>query len=259
MSRYEVFAVRYATMADRVRAQNLMNCAGADAARAMPMDYFLWVIRDGRESIIVDTGACPAVLRRRGRTPLGDIAHSLGDLGVDARRVRDVILTHAHYDHAGGTALFPNARFHLHSAEWRFIRGPAMRHQLMAQAYEAADLAALDRLRRNGRLALLASDITVRPGIETSLVGGHTGGTQVVRVHTRSGWLVLASDALHFRANVTAGAPFPIVADVVANLDSHGLCRALADADELVIAGHDPEVAALFPAIAANAKVFQLA
>ena len=39
-------------------------------------------------------------------------------------------------------------------------------------------------------------------------------GLQIVRVKTRRGWVVLASDASHFYENMEAAAPFPIVFNV---------------------------------------------
>lgn len=255
----EVFAVKYATMPDRIRAQNLMICDIATAGTAMPMDYYLWFIRTGDETILVDTGAQENVLTRRGRTALADIAGTLTNVGVDPEHIRDVILTHAHYDHAGGTDLFPRAQFHLQRSEWDFVHGPAMTHHLISEPYERADITRLAELREQGRLTLHHGDIDFRPHIELVHLGGHTAGLQIVQVLTARGAMVIASDALHFRENSTAGNPFPIVADVVANLHSHRCCHALASADDLVIPGHDPDIANTYPAHPNSTHVFQLA
>ena len=68
-----------------------------------------------------------------------------------------------------------------------------------------------------------------------------------MRVWTERGWLVLASDAAHFYANMIEGNPFPIVYDVGAMIEGYvKLCR-LADAEELIIPGHDPLVIERFP------------
>lgn len=259
IDRYEVFAVRYATMSDRVRAQNLMNCCAADAGQLMPMDYYLWLLRSEQETIVVDTGAKADTLARRGRTPLIDIAATLTEFGVRNEQVQDVILTHLHYDHAGGTGLFPNARFHLQAREWSFVNSAAMRHSLISGPYETADIETVGLLIDEGRVCSYQGDHELRPGIELKHVGGHTGGTQIVRVRTARGWLVLASDAMHFRANADERSPFPIVADVVANLDSHQLCIELADAPDLVIPGHDPETVRELAPVPAHPQVFRLA
>jgi hypothetical protein len=41
-------------------------------------------------------------------------------------------------------------------------------------------------------------DEEIQPGLSVHLIGGHTMGIQSVRVMTRNGWLVLASDASHY-------------------------------------------------------------
>ena len=85
------------------------------------------------------------------------------------------------------------------------------------------------------------------PGISVHHIGGHTDGHQAVRVWTERGWLVLASDAVHFYANMTEENPFPIVYDVGAMIEGYGTIRGLADAEELIIPGHDPLVVERFP------------
>ena len=74
------------------------------------------------------------------------------------------------------------------------------------------------------------------------LLGGHTDGLQVVRVHTRSGWLVLASDATHYYENMNASRPFPIVFDVDAMVAGYDRLRELAGRDGAIVPGHDPMV-----------------
>jgi hypothetical protein len=63
-----------------------------------------------------------------------------------------------------------------------------------------------------------------------------------VRVATRRGWLVLASDASHFYANMEQARPFPIVWSVADMLDGHERMRALAASPQHIIPGHDPLV-----------------
>src|SRR5947199_56395 len=72
----------------------------------------------------------------------------------------------------------------------------------------------------------------VEPGIALHLVGGHTMGLQVVRVATRRGWLVLASDASHFYANMEQERPFPIVWSVADMMDGYERMGALAASRE---------------------------
>jgi glyoxylase-like metal-dependent hydrolase (beta-lactamase superfamily II) len=73
-------------------------------------------------------------------------------------------------------------------------------------------------------------------------------GMQAVRVKTRRGWLVLASDASHFYANMEQTRPFPIVWSVAQMVDGYARLRSLADSAEHIIPGHDPLVLERYPA-----------
>ena len=90
----------------------------------------------------------------------------------------------------------------------------------------------------------------IAPGLSVHHVGGHTNGLQVVRVRTRRGWLVLASDASHFYANMDQERPFPIVYNLGDMLAGYRTLDALAESHEHVIPGHDPLVLQRYPAAA---------
>jgi len=77
---------------------------------------------------------------------------------------------------------------------------------------------------------------------------GHTLGLQAVRVHTARGPVVLASDAIHFWANLERETPFPVVADVIGYLAALRRLRSLAPTLDHIIPGHDPGVLERFPA-----------
>src|SRR5262245_42764745 len=63
---YEVFALRYARFADPTQGTVLMF--PDDHAAPMPLDFFIWVIRGGGRTIVLDTGFDEASAHRRGRT-----------------------------------------------------------------------------------------------------------------------------------------------------------------------------------------------
>ncbi len=73
-------------------------------------------------------------------------------------------------------------------------------------------------------------------------MGGHTRGLQVVRVHTKRGWIVIASDASHYLENLRNRSPFPIVVDSADMLSAYVLIETLADSPDHIIPGHDPLV-----------------
>ena len=58
------------------------------------------------------------------------------------------------------------------------------------------------------RVKLYNGPAELAPGISLHPVGGHTPGMQFVRVHTKRGWVVLASDVSHYYENMETGRPF---------------------------------------------------
>jgi glyoxylase-like metal-dependent hydrolase (beta-lactamase superfamily II) len=80
-------------------------------------------------------------------------------------------------------------------------------------------------------------------------IGGHTPGLQSVRVHTRRGWVVLASDAAHYYEHMEAGRCFPTIFNLGDVLEGYDTLRRLADSPRHVVPGHDPLVMARYPAV----------
>ncbi len=90
------------------------------------MDYFVWAVVGERETWVVDTGFGTLDATARQRRLLRSAAEALATVGVDAGAITDVVLTHLHYDHAGGLEQFPNARFHVQEREMAFATGRHM-------------------------------------------------------------------------------------------------------------------------------------
>ncbi len=236
---YEVYAIRYATVARRA-AENFIGGDAHEAAATM--DYFVWLVRNRDRTLVVDTGFNAQAAQTRQRTFLRSPIDGLKALGVDAARIEHVVLTHLHYDHAGNFDLFPHATFHVQDRELAYATGRFMAQPFFAHAYAIEDVIGLVRCVYGGRVRFHDGDAEIAPGVSVHRVGGHTMGLQVVRVLTRVGWLVLASDASHYYANMLEGRPFPIVYSVAEMVEGWQRMKTLADAPELIIPGHDPLV-----------------
>jgi glyoxylase-like metal-dependent hydrolase (beta-lactamase superfamily II) len=245
LPRYEIYAVRYATRPGR-RAEHFVGGDPHDAD--MPMDYFIWVIKDGSRAIVVDTGFTEETSARRKRTFLRCPVSSLAALGIDPGEVSDVIITHLHYDHVGNYHRFPNARFHLQERELAFATGRYMRYGFFAHGYEVDDVVALVRLNYVGRVELHDGEVEIAPGITLHPTPGHTAGLQAVRAHTARGWVVLASDATHYYENVTRDRPFSVAFHLGHMVDSFRILERLASTPAHIVPGHDPLVMHLYPA-----------
>jgi len=239
MQPYEVYAIRYATVA-RKSSENFIG--GDPHETGARLDYFVWLVRNAEHTFVVDTGFNEQAARRRKREFLRPPTEGLAMLGVDATRVSEVILTHMHYDHVGNFDQFPNARFHLQDREMSFATGRYMCCGPFSHAYEVDEVVGMVRRVYAGRVVFHDGDAELAPGLTLHHIGGHTLGLQAVRVWTKLGWLVLASDASHYYANMGEARPFPIVVDVAAMVDGWRKLHSLACAPQHVVPGHDPLV-----------------
>jgi len=187
-----------------------------------------FVVRRDDAVVLVDTG-----IGAFGRPPYevdGRVDEELRELGIAPNQVDHVVLTHLHADHSGGTCLpdggprFPNARHHVHPADWSFFgehRGPDdFTGRFEMSAIEAAGLLDLD-----------ASDRTIVPGVEVKHAPGHTPGHRVVRVGSEEEQLLLVGDLLHVPPQVRDPGR-PSNHDEDADLGSRERVRRLAEAGE---------------------------
>ena len=164
--------------------------------------------------------------------------------------VKDVVITHLHYDHVGNFDLFPAATLPPAGPRDELRDRPAHGAAgLQRGAYEVEDVVGMVRRVYAGRVRFHDGDAEIAPGVSLHLIGGHTMGLQVVRVATRRGWVVLASDASHFYANMEQVRPFPIVYQ----RGRHGAratagCARWPTRPQHIIPGHDPLVLERYPA-----------
>ncbi len=185
----------------------------------------------------------------------------LREIGLRPTDVDLVILTHAHWDHAGGAGFFPSASLVMQRremSEWlRLVDGPP-RHRLLREAVDPEDLARLRVAAAAGRLHLVDGAVSdLVPGI--SLIPAHdthTPGSQCVAVTARDGstW-VAAGDCVMSYANIDGsldGAYSPIGAvhgsrERLFDLYDRILC-ATGSADR-VIPVHDADVVTRFGSV----------
>ena len=242
---WEAYALKYAERNNRMRADSFIM--DDDHASPHPLDYFVWLLRNGDETILVDTGFDQTEARNRERPILDSPADMLGGLGVSAEQIDRIILTHLHYDHAGDLTSYPNATLYLQEAEMVFATGPCMCHDHMRMPFTGEHICDAVRCLYDGRLNFVQGTAEIAPGVETHWVGGHSRGLQFVRVRTERGWVVLASDATHYYENYRTGKPFPIIADMEEVQNGYRRLGQLAESDDHIIPGHDPLVRTLYP------------
>lgn len=244
MSDWEIHAVRYADRNARTRKDSFIFDDNHDAPH--DMDYFMWLLRRGDRVILVDTGYDDVEAASRNRPIRLDPRAALAPLGVAPEDITEIIVTHLHYDHAGGLGLFPNAHLHLQAAEMAYATGPCMCHGTLREPFSAGHVCEAVRRLYSGKLTFQDGDAEIADGVTVHCIGGHSRGLQAVRVRTQAGWMVLASDAAHYYENLWLRKPFPIVVDLDDMLKGFSLLESLASRRELIVPGHDPMVRRVF-------------
>jgi glyoxylase-like metal-dependent hydrolase (beta-lactamase superfamily II) len=244
---FELFALRYARHQGRTAADNFI---GGDSHDSSALDYYVWVARRSDRLFVIDTGFGEEAAGRRQRELLIRPASALAVLGIDAAKVEDVVLTHLHFDHAGTIDDFPRARLHLQDSEAAFATGRCMCHEFLRRPFDVEDVVSFVRRLYAGHVCFHDGVSHLADGLSLHRIGGHSTGLQAVRVWTRRGWVVLASDAAHLYANFRERRPFPVVVDAAAMLEGYRILHELASSPDHIIPGHDPLVMALYPAVA---------
>lgn len=253
---WQVRALKYAERNARTRADSFISDDDHDSPHAM--DYFIWVLQSQGRVIVVDTGYEDIEATRRMRPIIRDPAKALEAVGVRAEDVDTVIITHLHYDHAGGLDRFPNAKFHLQKSEMEFATGPCMCDPELQMPFTVEHVCEMVRQVYSGRVIFHEGDGEVDGGVTVHCIGGHSQGLQAVRVKTSAGYLCLASDASHYYENFMLQKPFPIVYDLQLMIAGFETIQNLASDKSLVIPGHDPLVTELFSADGRSGFVWRL-
>ena len=242
---YEIFAIKYATRPAR-RTDHFIGGDPHDAP--MPMDYFVWLVRNANRTFVIDTGFTREMAAQRKRTYLRTPKEGLALLGVAADSVKHVVLTHMHYDHVGTFHDFPNALFYLQDDEMAYATGRHMGHHQFNHSYEAEDIVGVVRLVFKERVHFIRGEQVLAPGISVHHIGGHTMGMQCVRVMTARGWVVLASDCTHYYEHMEQGRCFVTAYNLGDMREGYDTLRRLAESNQHVVPGHDPLVLQRYPA-----------
>ncbi len=253
---WEVFALKYAERNSRTRNDSFL----LDDNHTTPhdMDYYLWLLKSPTRTILVDTGYDTAEGIARDRPVEIEPADLLKRFGVAPDTIDTVIITHLHYDHAGSLPAFTAATFHLQEQEMTFATGPCMCHDTLRQPFTGEHVVEMVRRLFDGRVKFHNGSSTIAPGVEVHLIGGHSRGLQCVRVNTRRGWIVLASDASHYYENFLRQKPFPIVVDLEDMLTGFNRLETLAESKNHIIPGHDPLVRQYYPSEHGDHSVIRL-
>jgi glyoxylase-like metal-dependent hydrolase (beta-lactamase superfamily II) len=224
-----------------------------DSRNRIPMAARALLIRGGGKTILVDTGngtKHSEKLRDIYAIDSGthDLSDSLRALGVTPADVTDVILTHLHFDHAGGAtiradervvAAFPNAVYHVQESHWDAAQNPTERDRasFFPDDYEP--------LKRDGQLRFLAGPEELFPGIQLKIFHGHTTALQAPLISDGKTTVLYCADLIPLTPHVAL--PWIRAYDLrpLVTLEEKRLVlRSAADQGWILFFEHDPQTAA---------------
>ena len=160
---WETYAVHYAHNANARRSGAFIGGDPHDGP--MPLDYFVWAIKGPDRTFVFDTGFDAPMGEKRQRQFVRSPAVGLKAIGVEPGDVRDVILSHMHYDHCGNYDLFPHARYHLQDIEMAYATGRCMCHAGLRAPFEEDDVVAMVRKLFAGRVVFHDGVEELAPGL----------------------------------------------------------------------------------------------
>jgi glyoxylase-like metal-dependent hydrolase (beta-lactamase superfamily II) len=179
------------------------------------------------------------------------LERSLAGLGLGVEDVTDVVLTHLHFDHAGGSTRsaegrlvprLPRARYHVQRRNWENALAPNPRERASYLVENFVPL--MDA----GVLTLWEGPRTPWPGFELFTADGHTRGQQLVRLSGGGGVLYFVADLIPTASHVRI--PYVMGYDVAAietMAEKRALLERASEERAWVCLEHDPETALARP------------
>ncbi|HEY9679331.1 MAG TPA: MBL fold metallo-hydrolase [Drouetiella sp.] len=222
----------------------------ADEMNRVLMMCNLLLIDTGAKKVLVETGMGDRWSdKERERYELKSLvepAEMLKPLGIKNEEIDAVIISHLHFDHAGGATrlengklvpTFPNAKYYVQKGEWEFAHNanPRARASYRADDYEPLNAA--------GKIVFMEGDTEVVPGVWAKLTGGHTSHHQIVYFESQGQKGAFFADLIPTKSHVMP--PWVMGYDHFPLASCDQKTKWLADADKenwLIVFDHEYEV-----------------
>jgi glyoxylase-like metal-dependent hydrolase (beta-lactamase superfamily II) len=174
-----------------------------------------WLVRGNGRTILVDDGngtKWPEKLKDiyKLNNTSADLLTSLRNVGLSTDDITDVILTHLHFDHAGGSTTvkdgrlvptFPKARHYVQKKQWELSQNPTEKDRGSFMRDDFAPL--MD----HGVLELIDGEFEIFPGIELLVCNGHTNAQQLPKISDGRTSLLFCCDLVPTTSHI----PWPYV------------------------------------------------
>lgn len=224
-----------------------------DDRNRIVLDTRCLVIQNRGQVILVDSGYGtkwdPKVTAIYDLDNTDVLLDNLAACDIYPDQVDMVIMTHLHFDHAGGLTrrdkcgqlipTFPQARHVIQRTEWEMAMASPVE---LGDAYYLEDLAPLEQ---NQLIELIEGDVEIVPGVHSILTGGHTNGHQAIYIESDRQRVLYPSDLCptHHHLHSMWCTAFDVEPLVTRRRKTELLGQA-ADAGWLIVWEHDSMLAA---------------
>lgn len=224
-----------------------------DDQHRIRLDTNCFLVRTTDSLGLIDTGyggeSTPKFRQRHALEDGAPLLRNLATSGVNPHEIDWVVLTHLHFDHAGGATFrdetgrlrptFPRARHIIQQTEWDDALAELPQ---LAGSYERSRL---EILQKAGLVELIAGDQQIVSGITAELTGGHTRGHQIVRIQSGDESAVCPGDMCPTSAHLPtfwtmAYDQFPLAV----RQQKPRILNDIIDHDRIALFSHDPDIVA---------------
>jgi len=179
-----------------------------------------WAMRcmlvvDGDRKILIDNGIGNKIDPKfiRNYQLFGDhsLEKSLNNLGYSPNDITDMVLTHLHFDHCGGSikynenkelvTTFPNATYHISKQQWEWANNPNRREKPSFLKEN------IEPIMQSGQLQLFNKEHDLFPNFYVKLLNGHTDGQVIPHISVDERTFVFGADFFPSMAHI----PMPYI------------------------------------------------
>lgn len=180
--------------------------------------------------------------------PTIELEQTLELNGVKAVEITDVLLTHLHFDHTGGSTkevngklipAFPNARYFVQKKNFEWALNPSDRDKgsYIKENFEP--------LVKEGVLNLIDGEINFDENISFRIINGHTFAQQMIKISDSSNTVLYCADLMPFVSQIRI--PYVMGYDLqpmITVQEKKKYLQLAADENWYLYFGHDPQFAA---------------
>lgn len=181
----------------------------ADEQNRIPLIARSLLLCGHGRNIIVDTGCGTKFSEKElaiyGVTYTRSLDEALANYNLSTAEITDVILTHLHFDHAGGATrlqgeeavpTFPNATYYTQKRQLDWAKNPTLRDRASFLAENWVPM------EKSGQLAVLDGNELPLPHIDLLFSDGHTCGQQLPLIRDEAGSLLYCGDLIPTSAHI---------------------------------------------------------